>query len=394
MPSSSHVDTRPRTRRRTRSGWIARVALISLCVQVPMIATLGALGARLGVEWALAGMALPIVLNFPFVRWVRGGIDDHERHPVYLYLVELPFYVMWGTGFLYLLLAPVFALGGLLLGLVRGDGAGFPLDALGAGLAAALLTTLYALVVRRRWPIVTRTELRVRGLPVGLDGYTIVQLSDLHVGGLLPKARADRWVERASALGANLAVVTGDLVAHGDAFIDVVGEVLAGLRAPDGVYACLGNHDYFCDAERLVRVLSSSGVRVLRNEGTVVPGDLYLAGVDDTWSRRADLDRALAGRPSSDMPAVLLAHDPVLFPEAAKRGVDVTLSGHTHGGQIAVPFLSRRFNLARLSSPFTAGLYRLGESLLYVHRGNGTSGPPLRLGSPPEIALLVLRVAS
>src|SRR5262249_12512399 len=109
-----------------------------------------------------------------------------------------------------------------------------------------------------------------------------------------------------------------------------------------------------------------------------------------TWTRRHDLARALAARPSG-MPAVLLAHDPVLFPDAAERGVDLVLSGHTHGGQVAVPLLARKLNLARLMTQFTNGVYRSGSSTLYVHRGLGTTGPPVRLAVAPEIAVLTLR---
>jgi predicted MPP superfamily phosphohydrolase len=132
---------------------------------------------------------------------------------------------------------------------------------------------------------------------------------------------------------------------------------------------------------------------VLRNRGLELRRDgaaIYLAGVDDTWSHRHDLPRALAARPPG-MPAVLLAHDPVLFPEAASQGVDLVLSGHTHGGQVAVPLLARKLNLARLITRFTSGLYKSGNSTLYVNRGLGTTGPPVRLAVAPEIAVLTLR---
>src|SRR5205823_9100323 len=155
----------------------------------------------------------------------------------------------------------------------------------------------------------------------------------------------------------------------------------------DGVFACLGNHDYFGDAERLVAALEAAGVRVLRNQWQLVGGGdqrIVIAGVDDTWAGRADLPRALARRPA-DVFTLLLAHDPDLFEEAAAHAVPLTLSGHTHGGQLAVPFAAQRWNLARLITRFTAGLYRDGKSVLYVNRGAGTTGPPIRLGVPSEI---------
>jgi predicted MPP superfamily phosphohydrolase len=117
---------------------------------------------------------------------------------------------------------------------------------------------------------------------------------------------------------------------------------------------------------------------------------IWLAGVDDTWTRRHDMERALAERPAG-MPAVLLAHDPALFPDAVERSVDLVLSGHTHGGQVAVPLLARRLNLARLMTRFTNDVYRSGSTTLYVNRGLGTTGPPVRLAVAPEIAVLTLR---
>jgi hypothetical protein len=134
---------------------------------------------------------------------------------------------------------------------------------------------------------------------------------------------------------------------------------------------------------------------VLRNRGVVVERDgaqLYVAGVDDTWTKRNDVGRALADRPAG-APTVLLAHDPNLFPEAIERDVELTLSGHTHGGQLAFPGV-RRLSLARFITEFTAGLYRRGRSWLYVNRGAGTTGPPVRLGAPAELAVLTLRATA
>jgi uncharacterized protein len=156
----------------------------------------------------------------------------------------------------------------------------------------------------------------------------------------------------------------------------------------------MGNHDYFTDAEHLVRELERNGLSVLRNRGVVVERDgarLYVAGVDDTWTSRNDLTRALAARPEG-VPTVLLAHDPDLFPLAHARGVELTLSGHTHGGQLAIPGL-RRLSLARVITRWTMGLYRLGDSWLYVNLGAGTTGPPVRWGAPSELVVLTLRRA-
>jgi predicted MPP superfamily phosphohydrolase len=143
-------------------------------------------------------------------------------------------------------------------------------------------------------------------------------------------------------------------------------------------------------------MLGERGVRVLRNEGLLLEhagARLWLAGIDDTWTRRDDLSRALEGRPEAT-PVVLLAHDPAKFDAAAEVGVDVVLSGHTHGGQIAVPFVSRVLSLASIAHPYNVGFYRRGPATLYVHPGLGTTGPPMRLGAAPEVTILVLRAGA
>jgi predicted MPP superfamily phosphohydrolase len=188
-------------------------------------------------------------------------------------------------------------------------------------------------------------------------------------------------------------VVTGDLVTSGTEYHGDIAEVVAELRAKHGVFVSMGNHDYFGEGEPLISMLRERGVRVLRNEGLLLEhagAPLWLAGIDDTWTRRDDMHRALAGRPAS-APAVLLAHDPVRFDAAADAGVELVLSGHTHGGQIAVPFAARALSLATLAHRYNVGVYRRGRATLYVHPGLGTTGPPMRLGAAPEVTILVLR---
>ena len=197
-------------------------------------------------------------------------------------------------------------------------------------------------------------------------------------------------------MGADLVAVTGDLITSGDGYVGPVAAALGRLRAPDGVFACMGNHDYFTDGEALARALERGGISVLRNRGvTVARGEarLYVAGVDDTWTARHDVAGAMADRPAG-VPAVLLAHDPNLFPSAAANRADLVLSGHTHGGQFAVPGFARRWNLARVVTAFTSGLYHADGATLYVNRGLGTTGPPIRVGARPEIAVLTLRPAA
>jgi len=261
------------------------------------------------------------------------------------------------------------------------------------GVAGVLAVGLGADAVLGR-PRVRRRAVKVAGLPPELDGYRIGQISDVHCGPHAPEERVASWVARLNRLELDLVTVTGDLITHGSSHVEAVARALGGLRAKDGAFACMGNHDYFTDGEHLVRALERQGLAVLRNRGVVVErgaARLYVAGVDDTWTSRADLSRALRDRPEG-VPTVLLAHDPDLFPAAQARDVELTLSGHTHGGQLAVPGI-RHLSLARLVTRWTSGLYRKERSWLYVNRGVGTTGPPVRLGAPAELAVITLRRA-
>lgn len=261
------------------------------------------------------------------------------------------------------------------------------------GLAAGLALAVGADAVVGE-PRVRRRTVKIAGLAPALRGYRIGQLSDVHCGPHVPEARVARWVRRLNAQKLDLVTVTGDLITRGDSHVEPVARALGGLRARDGAFVSLGNHDYFTDGEQLVRSLEQQGLRVLRNEGVVVnrlDARLYVAGVDDTWTNRDDVDKALKGRPPGT-PVVLLAHDPDLFPEAQKLQVDLMLSGHTHGGQLAIPG-APRLNLAHFMSGWTSGLYHVGCTWLYVSRGAGTTGPPVRFGAAPELTVLTLEAA-
>jgi predicted MPP superfamily phosphohydrolase len=204
-----------------------------------------------------------------------------------------------------------------------------------------------------------------------------------------------RWATAVNALACDLVVVTGDMVTNGSHFHVEIADVVGAMRAKDGVVVAMGNHDYFGDGEGLVAKLRERGARVLRNASEALTRGgthVRLAAIDDRWSRRSNMDEALRGREPGE-PAILLAHDPVDFAAAASRGVDLVLSGHTHGGQLAVPLLARHANLSRFSREHTLGVYRRGRSQLVVHPGLGTSGPPVRVGVAPAIVEITLRVA-
>ena len=238
--------------------------------------------------------------------------------------------------------------------------------------------------------------MRVPGLEPQFEGLRIAQLSDLHIGTLTPRSWGLAWSRSANDCAPDLAVVTGDMVTSGTDFHEDVADVIGALRARDGVFVSMGNHDYFgAEGEPLVSMLRARGVGVLRNEGVVIErggAKLWLAAIDDTWTHRDDIARAMRERPPGAT-TVLLAHDPNRFDAAADAGANVVLSGHTHGGQIGVPFLSRVANLATFGYRYNVGFYRRGPSVLYVHPGLGTTGPPMRLGVAPEVTILTLRAA-
>lgn len=251
----------------------------------------------------------------------------------------------------------------------------------------------FGVIVRPRRYVTPELRVPLRGLPKAFDGLRIVQLSDLHVGRFFPPERLASLVARAAALRPDLLVITGDVVDDSARFAPAAGAALGAHRAPLGVFACLGNHDHWAGGEAVREALQAGGVEVLGNRGALLQrgeASLFLCGVDDLWFG-ADLAAALAARPAG-LCTILLAHQPVVAREASQHGVQLVLSGHTHGGQLAVPFLPQ-WSLARLISPWVQGLYTLGETQLFVSRGAGVIRPLVRLGAPPEIATLVLEAA-
>jgi predicted MPP superfamily phosphohydrolase len=239
---------------------------------------------------------------------------------------------------------------------------------------------------------VTETAIPLARLPRALSGFTIAQVSDLHVGPTIRDREVRRVIEQVNALRPDLVAITGDLVdGTVEQLGDIVGE-LSRLRSRHGVVFVTGNHEYYSGVREWVAFLGRMGVRVLSNERVQI-GDagasFDLAGVDD-WSagQHRVLPAALAGR-DPDRSLVLLAHQPRGVADAVNAGVELQLSGHTHGGQI-FPFNL----LVGAVHPYVKGLYRHAEGTrhghVYVSRGTGYWGPPLRLGSPPEIAKIVL----
>ncbi len=260
--------------------------------------------------------------------------------------------------------------------------------------AAAIAAGFAALRSGLGKPRVRRIEVELERWPTGLDAFRIVQISDIHIGPLRGRRFAGWLVRRCNELGPDVVAVTGDLV---DGSVQkLAGDVapFAELRARHGVFFVTGNHDYFSKADPWISEVQGLGFRVLRNDRVTIgngTGSFDLAGVDDHFAKMfgnghgEDVAKALADR-DPERPVILLAHNPATFDRAAEHDVDLQLSGHTHGGQIW-PF---RYAV-RLSTPYVAGEYRRNGSRLYVSRGTGFWGPPMRLFAPAEITEVIVR---
>jgi predicted MPP superfamily phosphohydrolase len=237
-------------------------------------------------------------------------------------------------------------------------------------------------------PRIVRRPIPLAKLPRRMDGFRIAVVSDIHLGPLLGRGHTRRIVDMINRLDADLVTVVGDLVDGSVAELGRAAEPLAQLRARRGSYFVTGNHEYFSGYREWITEVGSLGLTVLRNQRVEIEG-LDLAGVNDatggSYGDAPDYDAALGGRDPAK-PVVLLAHQPIQVDEAEKRGVDLQLSGHTHGGQI-FPF----GYLVRLQQPVLAGYARFGDTQLYVTRGAGFWGPPVRVGAPPDISLIELR---
>jgi predicted MPP superfamily phosphohydrolase len=247
--------------------------------------------------------------------------------------------------------------------------------------AGAALAVVYGFAHVARGPVVRRVRIPLPGLSA--DSFRIVQLTDVHIGPLLGRKFAAEVVRQVNALDPDLIAITGDLVDGRLSELRPEIEPLRELRAKYGVYSVTGNHEYYWNPEPWLEHIRSLGIRVLRNERVTIAGAFELAGVDDS-SATEDIPSAVDGRDPA-LPLVLLAHHPRSIIRAEPAGVDLQLSGHTHGGQLLpLGYLSRLFE------PRVAGLSKFGEAWIYVSEGTGYWGPPMRVGTTQEITLIEL----
>jgi predicted MPP superfamily phosphohydrolase len=260
-------------------------------------------------------------------------------------------------------------------------------------LCTPAIVTGYAVFIQRVDLSLRQQDLMFPDLPKDLDGLRLVQLSDIHLSPFLSERILARAVDMANETRAHLALVTGDLISTDRDPLDICLKQLSRLRADAGVFGCLGNHEIYANAEDYVEQQGARmGHRYLRQRAEPLKfgqATMNLAGVDYQASRKPYLVGAQR-MVAPDAFNVLLSHNPDVFPVAARQGYQLTIAGHTHGGQIRVEILHQDLNFARFFTPYVDGLYRRDKAAIFVSRGIGTIALPARLGAPPEVNLLRL----
>jgi predicted MPP superfamily phosphohydrolase len=242
-------------------------------------------------------------------------------------------------------------------------------------------------------PDITEIDIWLRRLPLAFDGLRIGHLTDIHHSLFTPLEDIQRAVHLTNLLRPDLVALTGDYVTLSPTYIWPVAQALGKLRAPLGMFAVLGNHDFQVDPGEITRAFRAQHIRVLRNSHFALRAGsarLWVVGVDDLWWGADDLATALRSVPARD-PKILLCHNPLGIRQAAAHGIDIVLSGHTHGGQVRLPVVGSVYGRSRFGERFVEGWNRLDGTQIYVSRGIGKVLLPVRLGCPPEIACLRVR---
>jgi predicted MPP superfamily phosphohydrolase len=262
----------------------------------------------------------------------------------------------------------------------------------------------YGMLYERTEIETTRQRIILPRLPQAFDGFRIAQISDIHIGPFMPVEDIRKYVAMVNALKPDMVALTGDFVTWEGSPARAVVDALSAIKVPYGIFGCLGNHERWAHAEDLItRLFAERGTKILRQENASVEvaGErLNLIGVD--YQTRAPfgpprdgiVSEYLAGVQPLMLPDtvnILLSHNPNTFDRAAELGIDLSLAGHTHGGQVTLEYISPNISPARLITPYVAGWFKKGESQLYVNRGIGTIFSPVRFGAPPEITVYELK---
>ena len=379
--------------------WVVSVvvhAYVALRLLPGVLASAGAPSA-----WLLAALLAASAVLVPFsLRRRKGKRTPQEvRRSDLLAWVSLSLMGLFSSLFVLTLVRDAVELVLLVAGLVglpRVPGHWLDLSAVGV-VVLALLVTLIGLFNARRPPQVKTVDVPLKDLPPALNGFKIAQISDMHIGPTIKRPMMKHVVATINRLDVDVVAITGDLVDGNVYELSRHVAPLAGLRSRHGTFFVTGNHEYYSGVMPWMKYLPTLGVRVLLNEHVILlhhHAPIVLAGVTDfsaasyETSHRTDVALAITGAPRAAV-KILLAHQPRSAPAAEAAGFDLQLSGHTHGGQ----FLPWNF-FVRVQQPFTAGLHRVNDMLVYVSRGTGYWGPPKRLGAPSEITLLRLVTAT
>jgi predicted MPP superfamily phosphohydrolase len=272
-----------------------------------------------------------------------------------------------------------------------------------AVVAAPFVAGAYGLLYGRLNLEITRQRIHLARLPKAFAGFRIAQLSDLHIGPFMTEDQIRKYVWIANGLKPDMFALTGDFVTWDPSTQQAVVNALTGLHAPFGIFGCLGNHEAWSGTEdSITRMFQHVGIRILRRERVLVStqGESFnLIGVDFETRRHMApgsenfVRTYLDGVESLVMPDaanILMSHNPDTFDRAAALGIDLSLAGHTHGGQVALEFVSPEIAPSRLVTPYVAGWFQKPGGQLYVNRGIGTIGVPIRIGAPPEITVYEL----
>lgn len=337
----------------------------------------------LGTWTALGGCVLLAALNLGLMVGLRRGRHTRPLRTAYM-MVSLG--ALFSSPFLLAALA-----GGLASERVAGVGGAIALS-IGFGSVA------WGFVVGQRRVVVEDVPIPIRQLPEALEGFTIAHITDLHIGPQLRAERLRGFVDRVNAVGADMIALTGDMFDFDPAFVEEGCLELARLEAPHGVWAVLGNHDVYTGADTVADGLRKwTGIRLLRDDWArleVAGEPLYLLGIDDPGRLWGAPDGAALAKVAAQVPQVparvLLVHRPSYFEQIVELGLPLAIAGHTHGGQVSLPAPMHHHNISRLMTEYTRGLFASEDSLMYVNRGLGVAGPPIRLNCPREIAHLRL----